>query len=46
MLVFPQVPRGDGTLTGDHFIGIERLPGVKADSDEPHTLWAARFVAA
>lgn len=41
-LAFPDQQRGDGSLAGD-MIAIERLPGA---SDDPHTLWAARFFAA
>lgn len=41
-LVFPQLKRGDGSLAGD-MLAIEKLPG---GSDDPHSLWAARFVAA
>lgn len=41
-LAFPDVKRGDGSLSGD-MLAIERLPGA---FDNPHTLWAARFFAA
>lgn len=39
---FPQLKRGDGSLTGD-MLAIERLPGA---SDDPASLWAAQFLAA
>lgn len=42
-LAFPGVQRGDGSLTGQ-MLAITRLPG--ATSDDPHSLWAARFVVA
>jgi hypothetical protein len=38
---FPTVQRGDGSLAGD-MLAIERLPGAP---DDPHALWAVRFVA-
>lgn len=39
---FPGVKQGDGSLTGD-MLAIKKLPGGK---DDPHALWACRFVVA
>jgi len=40
--VWPEVKRGDGTLTGD-MLAIEKLPSAREDRA---TDWAVRFVAA
>lgn len=42
-LAFPDFKRGDGTLDDAQMLAVERLPEA---SDDPHTLWAVRFLAA
>jgi hypothetical protein len=42
-LAFPEFKRGDGTLDDGEMLAVQRLPGA---SDDPHILWAVRFVAA
>jgi hypothetical protein len=42
-LAFPEFKRGDGTLDDGAMLAVQRLP---AATDDPHSLWAARFTAA
>jgi hypothetical protein len=42
-LTWPEFKRGNGTLDDGVMLAIQKLPGSK---DDPHVLWAARFVAA
>jgi hypothetical protein len=42
-LAFPEFKRGDGTLDDGAMLAVQHLPGA---SDDPHALWAVRFIAA
>ena len=41
-LGYPNMPRGDGSLTGD----VATLTKIRSGNDDPYALWAARFVVA
>lgn len=42
-LAWPEFKRGNGTLNDGEMLAIQKIPGGR---DDPHTLWAARFLAA
>lgn len=44
VLTWPDRKPGDGSLTGE-MVGVVTEPGF-TDRDDPHSLWACRFVAA
>lgn len=45
-LTWPDFKRGDGSLDDGTMLAIQRMPGREPEADEPHSLWAARFLAA